>query len=199
MWFPIIGEHSLSGNTACRWYINPNLPEAHTVLAKYCLPTIVILLLFHTIPYCAIYCFMQLHSPQLITSFPLYTPIASTVVSSLCNTPQWISSLLFPSSQLLNQNRKLWKRCLVSVHTTSQLSILPVLASIDHSVPYPTCTTTRSITISFIAASRLPVHHYYFPDRSIYILVFSIMQSVQQNCAPWRDWIQMSTLQMHRV
>lgn len=107
MWFPIIGEHSLSGNTACRWYINPNLPEAHTVLAKYCLPTIVILLLFHTIPYCAIYCFMQLHSPQLITSFPLYTPIASTVVSSLCNTPQWISSLLFPSCHLLNQNRKL--------------------------------------------------------------------------------------------
>ncbi|XP_062180576.1 replication protein A 70 kDa DNA-binding subunit A-like [Phragmites australis] len=28
------GEHSLSGNTACRWYINPNLPEAHTVLAN---------------------------------------------------------------------------------------------------------------------------------------------------------------------
>ncbi|XP_062181791.1 replication protein A 70 kDa DNA-binding subunit C-like [Phragmites australis] len=28
------GEHSLSGNAACRWYINPAVPEAHAVLDR---------------------------------------------------------------------------------------------------------------------------------------------------------------------
>uniref|UniRef100_A0A0A9GH54 Uncharacterized protein n=1 Tax=Arundo donax TaxID=35708 RepID=A0A0A9GH54_ARUDO len=28
------GEHSLSANTACRWYINPEVPEVHDVLVR---------------------------------------------------------------------------------------------------------------------------------------------------------------------